>query len=369
MTIDVAVVHDYLTQRGGAERALLSMLGAFPGAPLYTSLYEPPATFPEFGAVEVRTLRINRLGALRRHHRWGLPVLAGAFSRLEVEADVVVCSSSGWAHGTTVHGRKVVYCYSPARWLYQPERYRGAGHRTGRAALAALRPSLLRWDRRAAASADRYLTLSTAVRDRIRAVYGIEAEVLPPPHGMDPDGPQREVPGVEPGFALCVARLLPYKNVDAVAGAFAGPGTQRLVVVGTGPLAGPLRAAAGRRVAFLGSVTNEELRWLYAGCSAVVAASYEDYGLTPLEGAAFGKPAVVLRWGGFLDTVVEGRTGVFFDRPEPAAIRGALRRASRTAWLPGEIRSHAGSFSQERFARRLQDIVEEEAGVASGRAG
>src|SRR5580704_7922021 len=87
--VKVALVHDYLTQRGGAERVVLSIARAFPGAPLYTSLYDPEATFPEFAALEVRTLPLDRIGLLRRHHRAALPLLAPSFSRLRVEADVV----------------------------------------------------------------------------------------------------------------------------------------------------------------------------------------------------------------------------------------------------------------------------------------
>ena len=119
----VALVHDYRTQRGGAERVALALTRAFPGAPLHTSLYEPGETFPGFAAVDVRALPLNRLGPLRRSHRLALPLLAPAFSRLRIDTDVTVCSTSGWAHGARVSGRKVAYCYTPARWLYQPTHY------------------------------------------------------------------------------------------------------------------------------------------------------------------------------------------------------------------------------------------------------
>src|SRR5262249_31471914 len=124
----VALVHDYLTQRGGAERVVLSLTRAFPCAPVYTSLYDLGRTFPEFDAVDLRPLPLHRVAPLRRHHRSALPVLAPAFSSLRVDADVVVCSSSGWGHGVRARGRKIVYCHTPARWLYQRERYlRGRG--------------------------------------------------------------------------------------------------------------------------------------------------------------------------------------------------------------------------------------------------
>jgi glycosyltransferase involved in cell wall biosynthesis len=363
--MDVALVHDYLTQRGGAERVVLSMHSAFPAAPIYTSLYEPETTYPAFGRADIRPLPLNRVGLLRRNHRLAFPLLAPAFSSLHVDADVVVCSTSGWAHGVRTEGRTVVYCHAPARWLYQTERYLGNGNGDGkwlpRAALATLGPSLREWDRRAARRADRYLANSAAVRDQIRSAYGIDAEVVPPPLPLASNGPQRKPDSLEPGFFLCVSRLLPYKNVGAVVEAFERLPKERLAVVGTGPEEQRLRAVAPRNVRFLGSVADDELRWLYGHATGVVAASYEDYGLTPLEGAALGSPAVVLRWGGFLDTVVEGVTGVFFDRPDPSEILSAIDRLRHEDWSEQTLQSHAAGFSERRFVERIRQIVDAEA--------
>jgi glycosyltransferase involved in cell wall biosynthesis len=355
----IALVHDYLTQRGGAERVVLSLARAFPDAPLHTSLYEPRTTFPEFADLDVRPLPLNRLGPLRSHHRAALPLLAAAFSRLRVEADVVVCSSSGWAHGARTSGRKIVYCHTPARWLYQADRYL-RGRAAGAYAVAStLRAPLVRWDRRAAASADRYLANSSSVAQRIAEVYGTEAEVVPPPPALTPEGPSRPVAGVEPGFVLCVSRLLPYKNVDAVVRAFDTLRDERLVVAGTGPDEAALRALAPANVTFVGRVDDEQLRWLYSLSDLLVAASHEDFGLTPLEAATFGKPSVVLRWGGFLDTVSEGGTGVFFETPTTEAIAAALREARRQPWQHEAIREHAAGFAEPRFIERIRAIVDE----------
>ena len=362
---DVAIVHDYLTQRGGAERVVLSMMKAFPDAPLYTSLYAPERTFPEFAGADIRSLPLNSWSVFRNHHRLALPLLAPAFSRLEVDARVVLCSSSGWAHGVRVTGRKIVYCYAPARWLYQGDAYiggTGARRYFKASALTVLRRRLIRWDKQAAASADRYLTSSSAVRDRIQSVYGIDAEVLACPPALKPDGPRRPVEGLDEGFVLCVSRLLPYKNVDVIVEAFDRLRDQRLVVVGTGPAAAAIAESASPNVSLLGSVDDSELRWLYESCSGLVAASYEDYGLTPLEAAAFGKPSAVLRWGGFLDTVAEGETGVFFDEPNARAVHGAVAGMLARSWDAERLRRHAARFSEESFIGRLRTVVGEEAG-------
>ncbi len=354
----VALVHDYLTQRGGAERVVLAMLRAFPDAPVYTSLYDPAGTFPEFGAADVRASALDAIPLLHHSHRLALPLLAPAFSHLRVDADVAVCSSSGWAHGARVSGHKVVYCHAPARWLYQTRRYASPWSSQG-LALALLRPALLAWDRRAAATADRYLVNSTATRAAVRATYGVDSEVLPPPYGIDPEGPRELPPGIDAGYLLCVSRMLPYKNVGAVVDAAAGLPRVRLVVVGDGPLARRLQAGAPGNVTFLGNVSDEQLRALYASCTGVVSASYEDFGLVPLEAAAFGRPAAVLRFGGFLDTVLPERTGVFFERPEPAAIRDAIARLVERDWDAALLRIQAERFSLPAFAERLRQVVAE----------
>lgn len=360
MTPRVCVVHDYLTQCGGAERVVLSMMRAFPDAPIYTSLFVPERTFPEFRDLDVRVMPLNRVRALQRNHRLAVPFLAVAFSRLHIDADVIICSSSGWAHGARTTGRKIVYCHTPARWLYQGGRYLGSRGAPARAAMAVLRPSLVAWDRRAARSADRYLTQSNAVRRRIQSTYGIDAELLPAPASLHVEPLQGALPGVRPGFFLVVSRLLPYKNVGAIVEAFRRLPHCDLVVAGEGPERGRLRAMAGGNVRFLGSVSDAQLSRLYANCTALIAASYEDYGLTPLEAAAAGKPSVVLRWGGFLDTVVEGVTGTYFDQPDADEILAAVVATKAVRWDASAITDHATRYSEGGFADGLQRIVGEE---------
>lgn len=358
--IRVAIVHDYLTQRGGAERVVLAMLRAFPGATLYTSLFDPDRTFAEFSRTDVKTLPINRVRLLRRRHRIAYPVLARSFSALEVDADLVLCSSSGWAHGVAARGEKVVYCYSPARWLYEPDRYFGRSRqRLGRLALAALRSRLLRWDRAAARTATRYLAVSETARAKIYGAYGIDAEVLYPPPGLSPVGVARPLNGIEPGFFLCVARLLPYKNGAAVVDAFGGLAGSRLIVVGTGPEERRLRRRARANVRILGAVPDATLRWLYTNAAGVVSAAYDDYGLTAIEAASFGKPCVALRAEGLLETVRESETGLFFDAPDPEAIREAVEAVARRSFDGRALRAHAERFSEARFSARLRSVVRE----------
>lgn len=333
----VVIAHDYLTQRGGAERVVLALLEAFPGARVVTSVYAPERTFPEFGEVEVETLLPARL--FGRDARLAFPLLAPAFSRHAVrDADVVVCSSSGWAHGVSTTAPKVVYCHTPARWLYVTSDYVAGHGALVRAVATAGRVPLRRWDERAAASASVYVANSTVVRERIQRVYGRPAEVVHPPAALDPGGRQEPVAGVDSPFLLTVSRPRGYKNLAVVAEAAS--------------------SADVRIFAAEGGLTDPQLRWLYAHCRGLVAAAHEDFGLTPVEAMSFGKPVLALRAGGYLDSVAEGVTGSFFDRLDVATLATALAGFDESTFDPEAIRRHAARFSKERFAARMREIAE-----------
>ena len=373
----VAIVHDYLTQRGGAERVVLAMHRAFPAAPIYTSLYEPDLTFPEFRDVDVRTSYLNRSPFLRRHHRLALPLLAHAFSKMEISEKVVLCSSSGWAHGVHTTGTKLVYCYCPARWIYKRADYfrksqdarNERGHSASsldgihasfipRNALRAVSPILRRWDRRAAASASAYYTTSSTVSDEISSLYGIQPIIIPPPPLCAVDGPwEKPHTPAKDGFFLVVSRLLPYKNLDRIFAVFAERPDLELVVVGTGPLGKTLQRTATPNIDLLGNVNDRELRWLYGHSRALIAPAFEDYGLTPLEAASFGKPSLALKKGGYLETVSEGTSGYFFEDLDVRSISGAIDKLNENPLDSDQIRDHSSRFSEKRFAQTLREQV------------
>ncbi len=231
--------------------------------------------------------------------------------------------------------------------------------RGAKLAIRTLGGSLRCWDHLAAGSADRYLTNSSLIASAIKELYESTAEVLPPPPGLTADGDIVPVGKLEPGYFLCVSRLLPYKNVGAVVDAVRNLPRSRLVVVGQGPLLDVLRDQAAANVQFIEAVDDAHLRWLYNNSIALVSASYEDYGLTPIEAACFGRPSVVLGAGGFLDTVRDGVTGLYFPEPSREALTSALEAASEIAWDSSEICAHAKAFSKEAFIRRIHEVVRE----------
>ena len=206
---------------------------------------------------------------------------------------------------------------------------------------------------------DRYLANASVVRDRMRATYGIEAAVVFPPAAVTTEGDQRRVGPFDDGFHLVVSRLLPYKNVDRAIDAFRGLPDERLLVIGRGPEEDRLRRTLPDNVAIVSDVSDDELRWAYRHATALVAPSIEDLGLTPLEAGAFGRPTLALRQGGYLDTVADGVSGLFFDRAEPAAIAEAVRRARDTAWDDDAIAGHARAFDEATFHERIRREVAE----------
>lgn len=348
----VALAHDYLNQRGGAERVALELARMFSGAPLYTSLYRPRSTFPEFEDVDVRTSFLDRLPVDRRF-RGLLPLYPAAWASLgPVDADLVIASSSGWAHGLRVKppGRVVVYCHNPARWLYGEE-YLGASSATQRL-VAPLRLWLRRWDHAAARRADAYVANSCATQARIRATYGIDAEVVPPPVEVD-----RFTPTPRGERLLVVSRLLPYKRIEIVVAAATSAGLG-LDVVGIGPSLDELRARAGATVRFHGSPDDQTVTELIQRCRAFCLPGVEDFGIAPVEAQAAGKPVVAFAAGGALETVEPGVTGVFFDRHSPEDFLAAVRQCDALAIDPNALAKHAQQFSPGAFRARMLEALE-----------
>ncbi len=350
---DVAIVHDYLNQLGGAERVALELSEIWPGAPIYTSLYRPESTWPGFRQRDVRPTPLDRL-PVDRGFRNLFPLYPLAFRAFgQIDADVVLASSSGWAHmaSPAPGALHVVYCHTPARWLYSGDHLATGGHRLQR---ALARPSLgvlRRVDRRAARRADLYIGNSEAVRGRIKAVYGIEAAMVHPPVDVD-----RFTPKPRGERLLVISRLLPYKRVDLVVRA-AGRIGLGLDVVGTGPELSALRGIAGPGVTFHGSLGDDDVVELMEGARTVCVAGEEDFGLVAVEGQAAGKPVVAYGAGGALETIDEGMTGVFFREWTPESVIDAIARAEHLDTPPADIARRAQRFSRETFRTRMTDVI------------
>jgi glycosyltransferase involved in cell wall biosynthesis len=355
---DVVIVHDFLGQVGGAERVVEEMCLVYPDAPLYTSYYAPSRTYPFFRSKEVRTSFLDRAPGIYEHHRAYLPLYPVAFSTMRLpECRVVLSSSTSFAKGARIPrgALHVCYCNTPMRFAWDFERYVADDTRVGgfarAAARAAIRP-LRRWDLRTNDKVDLFVANSENIRDRIRRLYGRESLVVYPPVDVE-----RFAPVSTPDdFYLVVSRLVGYKRVDLAVEACSR--TDRpLVVVGDGPERAALEAVAGPTVEFRGALPEREMCETMARCRALLFCGEEDFGITPVEAMAAGRPVLAYGAGGALETVVDGVTGLFFDRQDCGSMVECLERFEAAAFAADECVRRAQEFARPVFRRRLTEAV------------
>jgi glycosyltransferase involved in cell wall biosynthesis len=353
----LAIVHDFLNQYGGAERVVEVLHSLYPDAPIFTTIHDPDALPDSFRRMDVRTSFMQGLPGWRRHFKKYLPLYPAAVRSLDLRGyDVILSSSSAFAKGVRVPpgAKHVCYCYTPMRFVWDRENYLADEPvpAAARLALPAVLAWLRRWDVATSRSVDRFIAISRHIRERIRTAYGRESDVVYPPVDTDwftPDGGTDD-------FYLAVSRLNPYKRLDVAVEAFKRLG-RRLVVVGRGPDEARLRRLAGPTVEFAGPRSPERLRDLYRRCRAFVFPGREDFGIAPVEAMACGRPVVAFREAGALETVEEGRSGVFFSPCTADALAAAVRRLDGTPPDPAVVRRSAERFGTEVFRRSLSDVL------------
>ena len=357
-----ALVHDDLVQAGGAERVVIAMHDMFPDAPLYTSVYDPKATFSPFRDMDVRTSYLQRTPlASRRMHKLALPLFPSAFEQFDFTGyDLVISSASRFAKGiiTPPEACHVCYCHTPPRFAWRPQDYfaQNATARTLEPLMRQMMTDLRVWDTAASQRVDYFVANSHNSARRIRKYYRRDAAVIHPPietAKYTPIGADQ----VGKHF-LVVSRLVGYKRVDLAVAACNLLGAE-LRVVGTGPEMAALQAKAGPTVRFLGRLSDAEVAAEYARCRAFLFPGEEDFGLTPLEAMASGRPVVAYGAGGALETIIPGRTGLFFAEQTPESLAGALRRLDETAFSPSELRAHAERFDLRVFREQMSRFVED----------
>ncbi|MEX1254282.1 MAG: glycosyltransferase [Dehalococcoidia bacterium] len=369
-SMKVALVHDYLVERGGAEKVLAALHQTLPDAPIYTSVHNPDTTLDVFRGADVRASFLQRLSAHPHRYRALLPLYPLAFRSFDLSAyDLIISSASGFAKGVrkAPGARHVCYCYTPPRfvWGYQDANHHERVGAAGRWGLRALRPYLARRDRVDARSVDRFLTSSKYVADRIASVYGRDATVLPPPIDCAGFTPADE----RIDDFLLVSRLVPYKRVDTAIEAFNRNGLP-LIVVGDGRDRRRLEAMArSDRIRFLGHLPQHDVRELLASCRALIVTGEEDFGMAALEANASGRPVIAYGAGGALETVVPGVTGLTFEEQTAAALIEAVDRFQGLAFGAETLVGHARRFDTSQFQNAVRAIVHEEARLAAAPGG
>lgn len=353
----VALVHDFLVGVRGAERVFLEICDMYREADVFSPIYDERGTEGRFAHREVHTSFLQRLRPTARTFRALLPLYPSAIESFDFSGyDLIVSSSSAWAHAVipepeTVH---VCYCHNPFRYAWSERHSTLAGRGPlSRLALDAVFRRWRMWDRLAAKRVDRYVTNSGATRDRIRAYYGREAEVVHPPVATERFRRAASVGG----DYLIVSELMPHKRIDVAVRAFTRLGLP-LTVVGGGPDERRLRGIAGPTVSFAGRAPDPEVARLLAGCRALVVTSTEEFGIAAVEAQAAGRPAIAYGAGGALETVVEGQTGTLW-RGGDAELADAVQRFDADSVDPDDCVANAARFSRDVFRRGLAREVDE----------
>jgi glycosyltransferase involved in cell wall biosynthesis len=351
----VALAHDYLLVMRGAERTFAAIAELYPSAPIFTLLYDERGTSGRFAARAITTSFLQRLGLDQRSFRRLLVLYPLAAERLRPPpCDVVLSSSSAFAHGLRVPDGAVhvCYCHAPFRYAWY-EQARALGE-----VPAALRPLLglqlrrmRKWDLAASRRVDSYVANSRLTQERIKAFYGRDAPIIHPPVET-----HRFSPG-EPGEALLVvSELVAHKRVHVALAAARQAGVP-IRVVGSGPEHAAL-SETFPEAEFLGRASDEQLVELYASARAVIVPSMEEFGITAVEAQAAGRPIVAAGAGGALETVIEGRTGSLARLDDVDSFARAIESVQRLELDPADAVENAARFSVAAFRERLSEHVE-----------
>ncbi len=351
----IALVASWLNQYGGAERVLEVVHDLFPDAPVFTSTYWPRALPPAYQTWDIRPSFLNRVPIANQ--RLVLPLYPAAFESLDLRGyDRIVSITSAFAHGVRVPpgAQHICYCLTPARFLWNYADYveRESIGRLPRLVLPFLIHFLRDWDRRVAARVTQFVAISQAVCERIERHYRRPSGIIYPPVDVE----RFQVSETREDFFLILSRLVPYKRIDLAVQAFGELGLP-LVVAGDGRDRARLRQMAKPNVKFLGRVSDKEAHDLLACCRAFVFPGEEDFGITPLEANACGKPVIAFAGGGALETIVEGVTGAFFREPMAQSLAAAVATFEDRAFDAWTMRKHAERFSTQVFKDRLKQVV------------
>jgi glycosyltransferase involved in cell wall biosynthesis len=352
----VAIIHDYLNQYGGAERVLEALHELYPDAPVYTSIYDPQAMPPAMRSWDIRTSWMQRLPGWRRLFRAYFPLYPSAFESFDLGAyDLILSSSSAYAKGIIpgAHARHICYCHTPMRFAWRTDDYVAREEIAGplRIVMGLLLTAIRLWDVASSQRVDQFVSNSHTVAARIRRIYNRDARVIPPPVDLPPYLPTP--PGA---YYLAGGRLVPYKRLDLAVRACSALGVP-LKIFGDGRDRASLELVAGPTVEFLGWVDEARRRELLAGCRAFLFPGEEDFGITPLEAMASGRPVIAYAAGGALDTVVDGVTGRFFSEQSAAALAVAIASSRQDCFDPDVIRRHAEGFGRAVFLERMRAVI------------
>ena len=376
----VALVYDRLNKWGGAERVLLALHKLFPDAPLYTSVYDKEKA-PWASMFKVKTSFLQSLPFTMNHELFAtlMPIAFESFSFDEFDLVISVTSEAAKGILTKPKTKHICYCLTPTRYLWS-----GYDEYFKNPILKFLSNPVVwylrTWDKIAANRPDKFIAISKEVQGRIRKYYNKDSEIVYPPVEIDDrrwsmedsnlkiedrssiNRPTSTIKKLSSTFHhpssyfLIVSRLIPYKKIDLAVEAF-NKLKLPLKIIGIGSQMRRLRAMAKSNIEFLGSLTDKELVEYYKGCRALIFPGLEDFGLTILEAQSFGKPVIAFRAGGALETVIEGKTGLFFNQQNAESLEKAIKQFNNMKFDSRECIKNAEKFSFERFKKEFMSVL------------
>lgn len=353
----IALVHDYLTQRGGAERVFELLCKRYPNADIFTSLYDPQRTI-DLGERIVNTTFLQSIPGAAKYFRLMAPFYFPAFRALDLyDYDLIISSSTSFAKAVQKNpsARHICFCHNVTRFLWDTETYlREYGdYRYFAPLIEQVFQVMRKVDRTYAQGPDLYIANSSVVARRIKNTYAKKAIVINYPI----DTSKFIFTDKKDDFYLTSARMISYKRLDIIVEAFNWLGW-RLLISGDGPERDRLKSKAMDNIEFLGHVTDAERSQLFSKARSVIVAALEDYGLVPVEANASGTPVIAYGAGGVIDTQIPGKTGVFFKRQSPDSLLAALLEAREIYWDYEDIRTHAvTNFSEQAFFSKVEQVI------------
>lgn len=351
----VAIVHDWLTNMGGAEQCVLNFMDVYPDAPIYTSMFKKDGVDERFSARKIVTTFLQRFAKKGNHQKY-FPLMPFAFERLDLtEYDVVLSSTSCCAKGvvTSPDSLHFCYCYTPIRyvWARSFEYMKDMG-KLKKLVCSILLHYMKMWDFAAAQRVDHFIAISTEVQRRIKKYYGRNSVVIFPPVRCS----QFEIGSVDGDYFLVVSRLVYYKRFDLAVKACSAL-NKKLIVIGDGPERKHLEDMAGPTVTFLGRQPDEVVRKHMSECRALLFPGEEDFGIVPVEAQACGRPVLAFGKGGALDTVVDGQTGILFNEQTVDSLRNAIEKFETMTFDKNVIRKHSLKFDEPEFKRQIEEYI------------
>ena len=353
----VAFVLDALPAIGGGEKTLFAALEVFPEADVFTLIYNKRGFVDTpVARRQVMTSYLDRLPLAKSHHRFFLPLMPSAIERFDLcQYDVVVSFSYAVAHGVRVNdgARHISYTYTPMRYAWSDLNIDGT-HSRKNPMLNLIMENFRTWDRAAARRVHEFAAISQGIAGRIRAAYQREARVIYPPVEVERFSPHAQ----RGDYFVTLSRLVPHKRIDLVIEAFSRLKLP-LKIIGEGPQKKSLQQSAASNIEFLGYQSEETVARLLENARGFICAAEEDFGIAIVEAQAAGCPVIAYRGGGALETVIEGKSGLFFPEQSAGSLIEAVRlfQDSAHCFHMDAMRGNAGRFSKARFQQSFQRFV------------